>query len=254
MRQLDQQDDESEYDEDEPGTFREVVVTIIAALVLAYVVQGFLVKPYRIPSGSMENTLHCSDRVLVDRVSYHLGEPKRLDVVVFHPPAGVDENGRPDPTQIADGNSQAGRDRSGNRVLTKADVNYIKRIVGMPGDRVEVHSHHAVVNGKKIDEPYLHPLPRDQVTSESEYGPVTVPKGTYLMLGDHRDNSADGRFFGFVPREFVIGKAFFVYWPPKRIGGLPDRDPGGAAASRPDPNCLESIPEPEPQPAQADGD
>lgn len=245
--------------DDEPGTIKEIVVTIAAALLLAYGVQAFMVKPFRIPSGSMENTLHCGDRVLVDRVSYRFGEPGRFDVVVFNPPAAVDEQGTADPATIAGEGGSPGRQPNGKRVLAKADVNYIKRIVGMPGDTVEVKAHRALIaeggRGKPtpVSEPYLHPLPEGGgITSESEYGPVTVPKGTYLMLGDHRDNSADGRVFGFVPRDFIVGKAFMVYWPPKRLGGLPDADAGGPKAARPDPNCIESIPE-QPLPEQGDG-
>jgi signal peptidase I len=231
------------HQDDEPGTIREVVVTIAAALLLAYFVQAQLVKPYRIPSGSMENTLKCGDRVLVDRLSSHFRDIERGDVVVFHPPAGIDEQGKPDPTTIAGEGESPPRDKQGNRHVTEADVNYIKRVIGLPGDTVEVHEHHAYINGKKLDEPYLHPLPKDPgLTSESEWGPQKVPKGTYLMLGDNRDNSADGRVFGFVPKSFVIGRAFMVYWPPARIGGLPDKDPGGADAAKPDPNCLESSP------------
>src|SRR3954468_18126200 len=96
-------DDESwDEDDDERGTILEVVITIGAALVLAFLVQQFLVKPFKIPSGSMENTLKCGDRVLVDRLSYRFSDPKRGDVVVFNPPAGVDASGKPDPSTVAD--------------------------------------------------------------------------------------------------------------------------------------------------------
>lgn len=243
---LDVDDDPRPHDPDneDHGTFKEVVVTILAALVLAYLVQGYLVKPFRIPSGSMENTLHCGDRVLVNRLGMHFGVPERGDVIVFHPPADVDERGNPDPETVASGGGpNVPREKDGTRTFTKADVNYIKRVIGEPGDTVEVRKHRAYVNGKQLEEPYLHPLPKgDLVTSQSEYGPIKVPKGTYFMMGDHRQNSADSREFGVVPRDFVIGGAFMVYWPPKRIGALPDRDPGGPEASQPDENCIESVP------------
>jgi signal peptidase I len=231
-----------ELEEDEPGTIREVVVTVAIALLLAWFAQGYIVKPFRIPSGSMENTLRCGDRVLVNRLSYRMGDPSRGDVVVFHPPAAVDADGRPDPSLVSgDGDAIAPRDEKGARTVSPTKTNYIKRIVGMPGDRVEVKDHRAYVDGRKLDEPYLHPLPRDAgISSESSWGPYTVPKGTYLMMGDHRDNSSDGRVFGFVPREFVVGKAFMVYWPPQRIGGLPAEDPGGTSDAKPDPKCLEA--------------
>lgn len=234
-----------EPEDEEHGTLLEVVVTIGAALLLAFLVQQFLVKPFKIPSGSMENTLRCGDRVLVDRLSYRFGDPKRGDVVVFHPPAGIGEGGRPDPSIVAD--TEAGtaprRGADGTLPTTEADTNYIKRIIAVGGDKVEVKDHHAYIDGKKVKEPYLRPLEEvagiDASGRRADWGPRTVPKGAYLMLGDHRDNSADGRVFGWVPREFIVGKAFMVYWPPKRFGGLPDKDPGGPDSRKADPNCLE---------------
>lgn len=240
-------EDEPWHDEpeDERGTFLEVVVTIGAALLLAFLVQQFLVKPFKIPSGSMENTLHCGDRVLVDRLSYRFTDPARKDIVVFNPPAAIGEGGQPDPSTVAGPEDAARHNRDGTKSATKADTNYIKRIIGLPGDKVEVKNHHAWIDGKKLDEPYLRPL--EGVSglddgSNANWGPKSVPKGTYLMLGDHRDNSADGRVFGFVPREFIVGKAFMVYWPPKQFGRIPKADPGGTPKA--DPHCLESgVPE-----------
>lgn len=246
-REHDDLDDLDEsHDGDGNGTILEVVLTIGAALLLAFLVQQFLVKPFKIPSGSMENTLHCGDRVLVDRLSWRFTDPKRGDVVVFNPPAGLGVDGTPDPSIIAGENGVATRPgEDGTREVTKADTNYIKRIIGMPGDTVEVRKHRTYVDGKQLDEPYLRPLSAEAETSgNSAWGPLEVPKGTYLMMGDHRDNSSDGRVFGFVPREFLVGKAFMVYWPIQRFGGLPERDPGGADSTKVDPNCQESaVPE-----------
>jgi signal peptidase I len=233
-----------EPDDDDRGTVFEVIVTIGAALLLAFLVQQFLVKPFKIPSGSMENTLRCGDRVLVDRISYRFTDPDRGDVVVFNPPAGLGEGGQPDPTVVADESDAARIDEDGTRTVVKADTNYIKRIVGLPGDEVEVKAHKAIINGKPLKEPYLRPvqgIPGIDDGSRSSWGPKKIPEGTYLMLGDHRDNSADGRVFGFVPEQFLVGKAFMVYWPPKRFGGLPDKDPGGADATKADPNCFEGA-------------
>lgn len=228
--------------DDERGTFLEVIITIGAALLLAFAVQQFLVKPFKIPSGSMENTLRCGDRVLVDRLSYRFRDPKRGDVVVFNPPAGIGEGGQPDPTVVADEQTAVRTGADNTRTDTAADTNYIKRIIGMPGDTVEVKQHHAYIDGKKLDEPYLRPIPKVDgidVGSRGNWGPKTIPKGAYLMLGDHRDNSADGRVFGFVPRDFIVGNAFLVYWPPKRFGTLPEQDPGGTPTV--DPNCNEGA-------------
>lgn len=234
-------DDREQEPGGEDGSILEMLLTVGVALVLAWLVQGWLVKPFRIPSGSMENTLRCGDRVLVNRLAYRLGaRPQRGDVLVFHPPAAV-VDGRADTSVVAGPGTGAPRSSSGTRTVTAADVNYIKRVVGMPGDRVEVKSNHAWIDGRRLREPYLHPIPRGLgMTSSSEWGPYTVPKGTYLMLGDHRTNSADGRSFGFVPRSFIVGSAFLVYWPPGRLGALPSSDPGGTSDSKPDSNCLEA--------------
>jgi signal peptidase I len=237
--------DRSSDEGDGNGTILEVILTIGAALLLAFLVQQFLVKPFKIPSGSMENTLKCGDRVLVDRLSWRFTDPQRGDVVVFNPPAGVGENGKPDTTIVAGENGVVPkRNADGTRDYTKADTNYIKRIIGLPGDKVHVKDQHAYVNGSKLKEPYLRPLEEgasDPSAGDwpSSGGDITVPKGAYLMLGDHRDNSADGRVFGFVPRKGLVGKAFMVYWPPARFGGLPSKDPGGK--TQVDPNCLESA-------------
>lgn len=230
-------------DDEGRGTILEVVLTIAAALVLAFVVQEFGVKPFKIPSGSMENTLRCGDRVLVDRVSYRFGDPSRGDVVVFNPPAGIGEGGVPDTSMVADETDAARIEADGTRSATEADTNYIKRIIGLPGDEVEVKDHRAFVDGKPLDEPYLRPLPEGgmDLGGRANWGPKEIPKGTYLMLGDHRDNSADGRVFGYVPREFIVGKAFMVYWPPSNFGGLPGEDAGGPDATKPDPKCLEGA-------------
>ena len=243
-----------EEPEDERGTILEVVITIGAALLLAFLVQQFLVKPFKIPSGSMENTLHCGDRVLVDRLSYRFSDPERTDVVVFNPPAAIGEGGEPDPSQVADETSRVRTGEDNTRTDVAADTNYIKRVVGMPGDEVEVKDHRAYVNGRPLEEPYLRPLegPEGMDSGRAQWGPMTVPDDAYLMLGDHRDNSADGRSFGFVPREFIIGKAFMVYWPPGRFGGLPNKDPGGADATKADPKCNEGA-VPEGQTLEEDG-
>jgi signal peptidase I len=231
-------------DDDGHGTVLEVVLTIAAALLLAFLVQQFLVKPFKIPSGSMENTLRCGDRVLVDRLSYRFGDPKRGDVVVFNPPAGLGEGGVADTSVVADESDASRIEADGTRTATAADTNYIKRLIALPGDTVEVKGHHAYIDGEKLDEPYLRPLGEvDGIDAggHANWGPKEVPKGTYLMLGDHRDNSADGRVFGFVPEQFLVGKAFMVYWPPKRFGGLPERDPGGPDSRKADPNCFEGA-------------
>lgn len=234
---------QDEDEERERSTILELVLTIGAALLLAYLVQGFVAKPFKIPSGSMENTLRCGDRVIVERLSYRFGSPDRKDVVVFNPPAAIGEGGVPDPSTVANESDASRIAEDGTRSATAADTNYIKRIIGLPGDKVEVRNHHAYINGKRLEEPYLRPIDPNVMDAggRADWGPKEIPKGTYLMLGDHRDNSADGRVFGFVPREFIIGKAVMVYWPPSNFGSLPKRDAGGPDATKADPNCFEGA-------------
>ena len=199
---------------DEPSrgnSFVELVVIVAVALGLALGIQAFLVKPYRIPSESMVPTLSIGQRVLVNRLGNNFGDPNIGDVTVFHPPAGA-ENGKecgvePKPDQACPQPTRA-----------KADVNFIKRIVAGPGDRVSVEDGHVVLNGKRQSEPFAAPcgggdgcdLPR----------PITVPADHYFMMGDNRGASDDSRFWGPVPREWIIGNAFATYWPPSRIGLL----------------------------------
>ncbi len=225
----------------EPSAFREVVVTVALALLLAWLVQAFLVKPYRIPSESMENTLRCQDRILANRIGYRFADPQRGDVVVFHPPAAVDERGTVDAGNPAETDIKTAA-RTPLRRLEPSDLNYIKRIIGEPGDRVEVRDHRVYLDGKRLREPYLHPLVQGESLNDlANIEEFTVPNDRYLMLGDNRNHSYDSRRFGFVPKTFIVGEAFLVYWPPSRFGGLPTRDPGGPASMLADPNCDQGL-------------
>lgn len=215
------------------GAFKEVVITVAAALILAWGMQAFLVKPYRIPSGSMENTLRCSDRVLVDRVSYRFSDPDRGDIIVFQPPAYVDGKGRVDIDALYEADEdqlEAGTIPHGEQ--TPAETNFIKRIVGMPGETVEIRDGTTFINGEELKEPYLHPN-----KPERDQGPFIVPDGTYFMMGDNRNNSHDSRWWGPLPEDYVIGKAFMIYWPMGNFGTIPEEDPGGPTA--PDENCID---------------
>jgi len=170
-----------------------------------------VVKPYQIPSGSMEPTLDIGQRVLVNRFLYHVKDPKVGDIVVFHPPAGA-EGGA---------GEQCGVNRNQDEpcptpTSQQASDNFIKRIVAGPGDKIAVKEGHPVVNGRMVaDEPYINPclscnLPRA----------ITVPPDHYFMMGDNRGASDDSREWGPIPRGWIIGEAFATYWPPNRIGGL----------------------------------
>jgi len=194
------------------GSLLELVLIVAVALGLALGIQAFLIKPYKIPSESMVPTLEIGQRVLVNRIGARFSDPDVGDVVVFHPPAGAEEStecggGPPPPSQVC-----------AEPTKERADVNFIKRVVAGPGDRIAVRNGHVILNGKRQKESFAEPcgggeacdLPRE----------ITVPADHYFMMGDNRGSSDDSRFWGPVPRKWIIGEAFATYWPPKRIGLL----------------------------------
>jgi signal peptidase I len=190
----------------------EFVTIIAVALGLALGIQAFIVKPYRIPSGSMEPTLDIGQRVLVDRVSKHFTDFHRGDIVVFKPPKGADLE-----TQCGDPNKPPD-EPCPKPTPQKSDTNFIKRIIGLPGDRLKVIQGHAYINGKELKEPYIRPDPSCPICNEPRE--ITIPPGHFFMMGDNRGESDDSRDWGPVPKGWIIGKAFFTYWPPDRIGTL----------------------------------
>jgi signal peptidase I len=195
------------------GSFVELVTIIVVAIGLALLIQAFLVKPYRIPSASMEPTLDIGQRVLVNRLGNHFGDPSVGDVIVFHPPAGA----------VAAAGQQCGAQPPDGQVCMKEtaaeakDTTFIKRLVAGPGDRIKVQGGVVWRNGKRINEPYTRPCTGGGCDFPSE---VRVPAGHWFMMGDNRGDSDDSRFWGPVPRAWIIGNAFATYWPPKRIGLL----------------------------------
>ena len=193
------------------NSFVETILIVAVALGLALGIQAFLVKPYRIPSESMVPTLQIGQRVLVNRIGNNFGDPAIGDVTVFHPPAGA-ENGK-----------ECGAPRQPDQpcprpTKDKADVNFIKRIVAGPGDKITIEDGHVVRNGKRQAEPFIRPCGGGEGCDLET--PITIPKGYYFMMGDNRGASDDSRFWGPVPRDWIIGNAFATYWPPKRIGLL----------------------------------
>jgi signal peptidase I len=191
----------------------ELVLTLVAVVVFVIVIQAYVVKPYRIPSASMEPTLDVGDRVLVDRFSERIlgHSPSVGDVVVFHPPSGADaqECGNPD----QGGNSTTPCDTA---TAGRSSQTFIKRVVGVGGDHISIRNGHVIRNGKQEKDSYIAPcaggLGCDFPTT------ITIPKGSFYMMGDNRGNSDDSRFWGPVPKKWLIGKARVTYWPPKRIG------------------------------------
>ncbi len=189
----------------------ELVVIVAVALGLALGIQAFLVKPYRIPSESMVPTLKVGQRVLVNRISNRFGDPSVGDIVVFHPPTGAENHVCGEP------NKQANRPCA-KATPDKADVNFIKRIVAGPGDTVAVRDGHVIRNGKRQSESFIKACGEGDGCNLTT--PITIPPEHYFMMGDNRGESDDSRFWGPVPRDWIIGPAFFTYWPPKRIGFL----------------------------------
>jgi len=193
------------------GSLIELVVIVAVALGLALGIQAFLVKPYRIPSESMVPTLKVGQRVLVNRIGNRFGDPSVGDVVVFHPPVGAENH------SCGETNKRANT-ACAKATPDKADVNFIKRIVAGPGDTLAVRGGHVVRNGKRQNEPFINPCGDGDGCNLTT--PITIPPDHYFMMGDNRGESDDSRFWGPVPRDWIIGPAFFTYWPPKRIGFL----------------------------------
>ena len=184
------------------STVREYFESICVAVILALFVRTFVVQAFKIPTGSMENNLLIGDHLLVNKFVFAptasrleqtllpITDIKRGDIVVFKYPE--------DPNR-----------------------DFIKRTIGLPGETVELRNKVVYINGKALDEPYVHFLfpadggPPDEATPfdvRRNYGPVTVPADHYFMMGDNRDNSEDSRYWGFMPRDYVKGKALFIYF------------------------------------------
>jgi signal peptidase I len=193
------------------GSLLELVIIVGVALGLALGIQAFLVKPYRIPSESMVPTLEIGQRVLVNRIGERFSPPSVGDVVVFHPPSGAERNnvcGAPEqPGQVC-----------ARPTPQRADVNFIKRVVAGPGDRLSIQDGHVILNGKRQRETYAEPCGGGDGCTFART--VTIPPGHYFMMGDNRGSSDDSRFWGPVREQWIIGRAFATYWPPGRVGLL----------------------------------
>jgi signal peptidase I len=187
---------------------RELPVLLLLALALALLLKTFVVQAFFIPSPSMVPTLQQGDRILVNRLSYRLGDIHRGDVIVFTDPQADENRG------LVGGLTHWFVDGLG--VASTED--FVKRVIGLPGDVVEIDHGSVFVNGDRIQEPYLNPN-RDT----SSFGPITVPPGMLFVLGDNRTESGDSRFpppggVGYVPVDHVVGKVAVIVWPPSRVG------------------------------------
>jgi signal peptidase I len=190
----------------------ELVITVAIAVGLALLIQAFIVKPYRIPSGSMEPTLTIGQRILANRMINH---PSVGDIVVFHPPAGAN----PDNAECGDQNQGTGHSQACDEgTPQESSQTFIKRVVAGPGDTIYIKNGNVWRNGVREKDPYAY---------QCGTGPdcnfptaIKIPPGDYFMMGDNRGESDDSRFWGPVPNKWIIGVAFFTYWPPDRIGTL----------------------------------
>jgi signal peptidase I len=181
------------------STAREYTESIIIAVILALFIRTWVVQAFKIPTGSMENNLLVGDHLLVDKFAFApslssfertflpISTIKRGDVIVFKYPV-------------------------------EPDRDFIKRVIGLPGETLEVKRKTVYINGKPLTEPYVHfnlplsPGKTETLDVREDYGPVTVPPDQYFMMGDNRDNSADSRFWGFLPADYIKGKALMIYW------------------------------------------
>ena len=207
------------------GSLVELVTIVAVALGLALGIQAVLVKPFRIPSESMVPTLDVGQRVLVDRVTFRVGEPERNDVVVFKPPAGADQN--------VCGARHSSESACPAPTAARSDTNFIKRVVGLEGDRLKILDGRVYINGRRQDEPFIRPDSQCGICNLPEE--ITIPRGMFFMMGDNRGESADSREWGPVPKKWMIGQAFMTYWPPKRIGALSARFARGGGGVPPRP-------------------
>lgn len=186
---------------------RENIMTVAFALVLAFGIRTFIAEARWIPTESMVPTLEVGDRLVVEKISYRFGDPQRGDIVVFYPPR------------------------------TDRKDAYIKRLIGLPGDRVEIRLNEGVyINGELIEETYINELPNtsgyaDDIRTlndltwyphapEDGDEPIEVPSGHYFVLGDNRNNSQDSHVWGFLPAENIIGRTVFRFWPIPRVSGF----------------------------------
>ena len=207
------------------GCLFEVVETLVLTVVIFLGIQTFVAQPYKVQQGSMENTLLPEQYVLVDKLTPHWASYSRGDIVVFDPPETWSAGG--------------------------AGVPFIKRVIGLPGDRVDLRHGDVYVNGVALEEPYIFEDNGVPQTTEAAVGGPNewlVPAGDLLVLGDHRQDSADSRTFGPIQIAHVIGRAWLRYWPFDRFGVLPTPSyaaqiPGASPAASVEPD-LEPSPSP----------
>ena len=191
-RDLEEQNKKIAHNTEPENPWVEITKIIVTAAVLAFGIRTFVAEARYIPSSSMEKTLLIDDRLIIEKIGYHFEEPQRGDIVVF---------------------------KTDNIKKLYEEKNYkneafIKRIIGLPGDTVSIKDGVVYVNEKPLPENYIAEKP------DRDLEPVKVTPNHYLVLGDNRNNSYDSRFWGFVPKENIIGRAVFRFWPVNRLGTI----------------------------------
>lgn len=182
----------------------ELPLLILAALVIAVIIKTFFFQAFWIPSSSMEDTLLINDRVMVNKLAYRLGDLERGHVIVFDDPRGAEP---PEETLL----EAARRNITEAIGLSVPRTEFIKRVIGLPGERVEIVDGKVLIDGVPIDEPYLKPG-----SVMPDFGPIVVPPGEMFVMGDNRNASQDSRYFGTVPTDTIVGRAFVIMWPISR--------------------------------------
>ncbi len=200
--------DENEKKKAHRSFWRELPILILVALVVAVVIKTFFVQAFYIPSGSMEDTLQIGDRVMVNKLAYRFGDPNRGEIVVFDSPFSSNGDRESLPAAVVRNVGEA-------LGLSSPASEFIKRIVAVPGDTLEIRDNEVIVNGVVLTEPYRHPTTRMR-----DLAARTIPDGMVWVMGDNRNNSSDSRTFEEIPIDEIVGRAFFKVWPPGRWGGL----------------------------------
>ena len=171
--------------------FLDIIETIVVALAIFVVIYLFFVQPHQVRGASMESNFHDGEYIMTDKISYRFGDPKRGQVIIFKAPRNP-------------------------------ELDFIKRVIGLPGERIKVQNGKVYLNGALLNETYLDSTVTTLPGSFAREGQdVLVPAGQYLVFGDNRPHSSDSREWGYITKDEIIGRAFFRYWPPKKVGLIP---------------------------------
>lgn len=169
--------------------FSDFFVPVIIGLLIVVVLRTLIFGLFYVPSGSMIPTLQINDHVVVTKFTYHITKPQRGDIVVFNYPVALKETGE--------------------------KVRYVKRLIGLPGDKIEIKEKHLYINDQLVDEPYI-----SSDSDMADFSPLVLGEKEYFMMGDNRNHSNDSRYWGTVEEDLLIGKAQMIYWPLNRLGKL----------------------------------